>query len=100
MIASVGVFGCLRRMIKDRTIRREGFVCKVGGSSIVRPEKTVRGRPRVEPPGSMQTIEINGPKGVDCPGRARESSGLEAERQNGARGRGRRSEGSSVGVNL
>lgn len=51
---------------------------------------------------SMQTIEINGPKGVDSPRRAVEWSGLEAETKGGERrlAAGRRNEGSSAGVNL
>lgn len=48
---------------------------------------------------SMQTIEINGPKGVDCPGRARESSGLEAVETKRAR-RGAKRGVEWPGVNL
>lgn len=45
----------------------------------------------------MQTIEINGPKGVDSPRRAVESSGLEAETKGGEKAGGAKERGVECG---
>lgn len=60
------------------------IVFRISRSTVIVPQFQTRSR-FVR---SMQTIEINGPKGVDSPRRAVESSGLEAETKGGEKAAG------------